>query len=37
MMFPGVLLMAAMFFTSLYFSFRDTFEEPVADPTGAAP
>lgn len=37
MMFPGVLLMAAMFFTSLYFSFRDTFEEPVADTTGATP
>ncbi len=37
MMFPGVLLMAAMFFTSLFFTFRDTFEEPVTDTTGATP
>jgi hypothetical protein len=33
MMFPGALLLAAMFFTSLYFSFRDTFEKL----TGATP
>jgi hypothetical protein len=30
-MFPGVLLMAAMFFTSLYFTYRDTFEDPAGD------
>ena len=26
--FPALLLIAAMFFCSLYFSFRDTFETP---------
>ena len=27
-LFPGLMLLAAMFFTSLYFTFRDTFEPP---------
>ncbi len=31
MMFPLAMLMAAMFFTSLYFTFHDCFEEPAAD------
>jgi hypothetical protein len=31
--FPALLLMAAMFFCSLYFSFRDTFETPVINPS----
>jgi hypothetical protein len=30
MMFPLAMLMAAMFFASLYFTFRDCFEEPAA-------
>lgn len=31
-LFPALLLLAAMFFTSLYFTFRDTFEPPGANP-----
>jgi hypothetical protein len=33
-MFPGSMLLAAMFFTSLYFTFRDSFEEEVTEATG---
>jgi len=29
MLFPALLLVAAMFFTSLYFTYRDSFEAPV--------
>lgn len=32
-MFPASMLMAAMFFTSLYFTFRDVFEDASADAT----
>jgi len=31
MMFPLAMLMAAMFFTSLYFTFHDCFEETASD------
>jgi len=30
-LFPSVLLMTAMFFTSIYFTFRDSFEVPTGD------
>ena len=30
LLFPALLLVATMFFTSLYFTFRDTFEPPPA-------
>jgi hypothetical protein len=33
LMFPMAMLMAAMFFTSIYFSFRDCFEEPGTEVT----
>lgn len=33
-MFPGSMLLAAMFFTSLYFTFRDSFEEETPEATG---
>jgi hypothetical protein len=32
MLFPLLMLIASMFFTSLYFSFKDSFEPPVAGP-----
>ncbi len=32
LLFPALLLVATMFFTSLYFTFRDTFEPPAAPP-----
>jgi hypothetical protein len=32
LLFPALLLVATMFFTSLYFSFRDTFEPPADAP-----
>jgi hypothetical protein len=28
LLFPGLMMLTAMFFTSLYFTFRDTFEPP---------
>jgi hypothetical protein len=31
LLFPALLLLASMFFTSLYFTFRDTFEPPQSD------
>jgi hypothetical protein len=31
LIFPVLLLMAAMFFCSLYFTYRDTFESPSGD------
>jgi hypothetical protein len=36
-MFPGSMLLAAMFFTSLYFTFRDSFEEDATEATGETP
>ena len=37
LMFPILLLMASMFFTSLYFTFRDSFEPPPMADAPAAP
>lgn len=36
-LFPTVLLMAAMFFTSMYFSFRDSFSEDPPEPPQESP
>ena len=33
LLFPGLMMLTAMFFTSLYFTFRDTFEPPPEAPT----
>jgi hypothetical protein len=33
-LFPTLLLVAAMFFTSLYFTYRDCFEPPADDQPG---
>ncbi len=33
LLFPALLLLASMFFTSLYFTFRDTFGEPPVEPS----